>query len=1342
VDWEGFDRPYARRRVPLPTYPFQRQRYWLEPDWRIGQGSAKPRKGGSLHPLLGTRLEVAESSSTYFSAWISRETPGYLQDHQLFGAVLVPGAGYVEMALSAAAALDMSPISLADVDFAQALTLNGDIPVQMQLVLSAPSESIRTFRILTQRDGEWTLHATGKILGNAVTEVSGTTDLSRLTANCPRLVAGEQFYGELERDGVIFGPVFGPAFRRLSRCWLGDGEAVSEIAAHPDTDAYCLHPTVIDACFQTIAATMKPDTDHLYIPGGVSAFRFFRKSAGPLWCHAIALRSQSTSESRHEIGDMRLFDEDGRLVAELTGFQVLRLDRRKLMGSDDQSWPNWLYELAWRQDDLDGAAGSLAGPNKILAVLKPELESLADPVARDKQRDIVHHLDRLGLGYILEALISLGWRCSPGDRFNVHRLADDWDIAIQHRRLFLRLFRILEEAEILVKEEEQWRLLGLPESIDIASELQHLRSRHPEVAPEVLMLERCGSRLADVLVDRCDALQLLFADGDADDAGRLYANSPMNGLVAQAVVASVATLPETKKLRILEVGAGTGGTTGSVLQELNREGVEYTFTDLSAVFLSQAQETFRDTGFIDYRLLNIEEQPATQGFESFRYDIVVAANVLHATRDLRKAVGNARSLLAPGGLLVLLEATSRLRLADLVFGLTEGWWHFTDLDLRPDHPLLSSLQWQELLMESGFDEVRVLATPDGYEDGLSVIVARAGVPNTTAKGGGNWLVFDDHTGIGTQLRTLLDAQDATVTVVGEQGVGQVIGHREGLNTSDRGRLKSLFDATLGTREPTQIVYFVPPHSEPLDDREDVVEECLDACMPLLNLVQTIAEMPRSAPVALRIVTRGAVATGAEQTVNPVHAAVWGMGGTIAAELPELTCKRVDLDPVSDDEDAAGVLREALSPVRDDQIAYRDRQRYVARLSRHVPAEEAISRPLTCRRDGSYLITGGLGGLGLLVAKLFAERGAGRLVLLGRSEPSAYAEEKIAQLRASGVDVDVVNGDVSHRETLEEEVFMHIDDTGQPLRGIVHAAGLLRDGLLERQTADDFEAVFAAKIGGAWNLHCLSQRADLDFLVLFSSASALLGSPAQAPHAAANWFMDTLSVLRARHGLPSISIDWGPWSDVGAAMGDKVELNLAQYGMGMINPEAGIAVSEYLMTNPATNVAVMPVDLRQLTARFPLGRGPVLFSELTEFFGDQAKAGGMDAGANLLEMLRNVTPEGRPGLLGGFMRERIAFVLGMEPETLGTSVALTSLGLDSLMALKLRTLIDQTFQVDVPVAQFLDGVSTEELVERLLHEVTSRFDTVSTGVEKGDVANTTATSSKAAQAEQEWIEGVL
>jgi acyl carrier protein len=341
----------------------------------------------------------------------------------------------------------------------------------------------------------------------------------------------------------------------------------------------------------------------------------------------------------------------------------------------------------------------------------------------------------------------------------------------------------------------------------------------------------------------------------------------------------------------------------------------------------------------------------------------------------------------------------------------------------------------------------------------------------------------------------------------------------------------------------------------------------------------------------------------------------------------------------------------------------------------APAPECTSR---VRADGSYLITGGLGGLGLRVAQWLVGEGARHLALVGRSAPSAAAQTAVQAMTGSGAQVLVARADVADPDQLAA-VLAQIEQGMPPLRGVVHAAGVLDDGILLHQSAARFRAVLAPKVQGAWNLHTQTRAAPLDFFVLFSSAAALLGAPGQGNYAAANAFLDALAARRRAEQLPALSISWGPWAEVGLAAREDRGGRLAGRGIGSLTPQQGLAALGYVLGRSASQVVVMNVDWSRTREIYPAAAQWPLLAKLMRdqnFAGDGAKpqAGDRDLRERLL-----AAPAGRPrqSLMESYLKEQIAHVLRLSPARIDPHQPLDTLGLDSLMALELKNRLERS-----------------------------------------------------------------
>ncbi len=375
----------------------------------------------------------------------------------------------------------------------------------------------------------------------------------------------------------------------------------------------------------------------------------------------------------------------------------------------------WLQGLDAKQQDSQNSsvpAPSVPAPS---ATAQPphETASGSEKQSISELQNYVERfaqVDQLVARYFAASLVKLGWQPVKGETTTVDALAARLGVNPSYRKMLRRILEVCGEAGWMRHERGHWTVLQ-PLTVDAAENealAQGILAACPPSELEIRIARRCAAALSQVLTGRIEPLEVLMPSGRFDELEALYGQSPIareaNRLVAEQLVA--AAQKRDLPLRILEIGAGTGGTTVAVLERLQAEGLacEYHFTDTSPVFTQLAEEKLRARfPQIQYGLLDIESSPAEQQWPLQGFDVVLAANVLHATKSLEQSLENTRQLLAPGGQLVLLESTDQRPLLDLIFGMTPGWWRFEDTELRSSHPLLSATQWERLLLARGFE---------------------------------------------------------------------------------------------------------------------------------------------------------------------------------------------------------------------------------------------------------------------------------------------------------------------------------------------------------------------------------------------------------------------------------------------------------------------------------------------------------------------------------------------------------------------------------------------------------------------------------------------------------------
>jgi acyl transferase domain-containing protein/ubiquinone/menaquinone biosynthesis C-methylase UbiE/acyl carrier protein len=1621
LDWEHVAGG-RRRRVELPGYPFQRKRYWVTPPVSTSRSAAATRAQGleGVHPLLGARLHSPALTEVVFEGRLSVDSALFLSDHRVFGEVVLPATAYIEMALAAARhVFGTSAIQIEDLVIVDALRVPGEGARIVQFLVESSGSMSAPFRLVSRSDEAgasvtWQLHATGRVVRNPALAPS-----PRVPAAPDGLteVAVEPQYARHTRTGLEYGP----SFRGLTRLWVGDGEALGEVqsphAVIGDDAAYLAHPALLDACLQVVAAIAagaEVSESRVYLPLSMASFRLSGRLTPRLAARARVREARGAANSMLR-ADVCITDEQGVTVAEVTDLRLRPVTEEAFRRASGAASPEWFYEVVWTPDAME--AGETGGPRGggLVGAVRPGLPDLAARHGLEGFRRFLSRLEALAASYVVQAFAQLGWQPRPGERVSATALAEMLGVVPPHRRLFGRLLEILTETQYLARRDGHWVVERALER-ESAGSAAALSAAFPESAAQVELTARCAESLAAVLRGACDPLQLLFPDGSFESVERLYREAPFtqfnNDVTRDIIASAVARFPLGRPLRVLEIGAGTGSTTEWILPIVPGDRTEYVFTDVSAAFTARARRTFARYPFVRYETLNIENSPRTQGFEGRRFDIVLAANVLHATRDLRQTLSHVRELLADDGLLVMLEGTRPLRWVDLTFGMTDGWWRFTDTALRPAYPLLSRPQWLELLTELGFVDAGAVPEPEhGEGDGWQTVIFGRAPSTARTSTGETWLIVGGDSEATRLAEHVRSAGDHPVVV-------------------------SSLDDARPLPPSRHVIHLAALEMPPADtmtlDQLQAFEK--RACGSLVTLVQALAKTTAGGPVRLWVVTRGAQPVEAGE-LAAAQAPLWGIGNVIAQEHPELRCTCVDLDPaVAPDEierlhdairldgphdrvgfrggrrhvarlarrpqpslarrdanesaahyqleigergaldslvrraanrsapgpgeveielratglnfkdvlNALGLYPGVAGPLGSEgagvvarvgagvtawrcgdevvglvpqsfaryattraelvvakpaalrfetavtvpvafltayyalvhlgrlsagetvlihsaaggvglaavQIARRrgaeiyatagtpEKRRYLESLGiRHVmtsrstdfagevmsrtggrgvdvvlnslagelaaaslsvladcgrfleigkaavlsPDEEAriggrayfaidlgeaareepgiigamlatlmddvragrlsplplrtfamdrvnsafqymargrhigkivVSQPpaadgLRFRADASYLLTGGLGGLGLRLAAWMVERGARHLTLMGRRPATEAARAALGELEAHGARISLAQGDVSRAADVER-ILADIDASGPALRGIIHGAGVLDDGVLLQQTWPRFATVFGPKVDGAWLLHERTRLLPLDFFVLLSSIASLLGSAGQANHAGANAFLDALAHHRAAQGLPALSVNWGPWGEIGAAADRDVIARVEARGISPIPPGAALEALERLMVQAAPQVGVVAIDWRRYLGDLS-GGAPAMLADLARASSEVERprtAPAESPTVDIGERLRRAPTGNRRAIVLEEVREQIARGLGLDAATVGEGQPFSELGLDSLLAVELRTRLARHLGLErsLPATTLFDYPTLQALADYLIGDV--------------------------------------
>ncbi len=562
-----------------------------------------------------------------------------------------------------------------------------------------------------------------------------------------------------------------------------------------------------------------------------------------------------------------------------------------------------------------------------------------------------------------------------------------------------------------------------------------------------------------------------------------------------------------------------------------------------------------------------------------------------------------------------------------------------------------------------------------------------------------WIILADQMGVGNQLAEKLREQghDCVLVSVGQSYQSLAAKHYSINPTSSADFVKLFQDVVEDT------AYLGIIHLWSLDQGSELADFDLSQKLgweSVLYLVQAVAQHNWSNWPSLSIITRGTQAVLPNDPLShPGLASLWGLGKVVSLEHPQLFCRLLDLDDLEDQEGIQALVEELRSPDSEHQVAFRQRSRYVARLVPYVQPEE--SQELIIQKDGSYLVSGGCGGLGLLVAQWLANQGATHLILVGRSGASEEARKVIEQLEQKKIVVSVIQADISNYENATH-LFTEVKKNMPPLRGIVHTAGVVSDAALLKESGDHFNQVLLPKVQGSWHLHMLTQDLSLDFFVCFSSIASLFGSTAKANYAAANAFMDALIHHRRSAGLSGLSINWGPWAEAGMVANDeRIQKRWAEQGLASIPSEKGLAALQQLLQDNATQVAALPVAWAPFLQKF-LGLDHLPFLEAFE---QEMSHMPIEKEAQILQQLEQLPAKDRRAQLVAHICDQVVKLLELEStEQIETQESLFDLGIDSLTVVELRDRFESSLGCSLPSTLLFDYPTVESLVDYFATEV--------------------------------------
>lgn len=1224
--------------VSLPLFPWQRQRYWFEPKTAAQVPVLADITGA--HPLLGQKLLSPAVKGTLYQAAYSAAFPAFLADHRIYDHVVVPGTAYLEMALAACAQqFGDQPCAVEDFAIHEALLLPEGETRVVQFIASEGKQEFEIYSRELSAD-TWKQHASGRLAELAEPLPRPPSSLEQCRSECSERLPVDTFFQRLDDLGIHFGQ----AFLGLSEIWRTPDcrQTLARIqppsSIEDELQQFRLHPALLDACFQTLGATfvVESGNDQAWLPFGVDSFAVDHVAQGEWWCHAV-LRPGSPDEDLAK-GDLYIFNDTGALFAVLTGLTLRRASRSALQHALKQTaLQNALYTLSWQPEALPVSGKQLTGCTLILG-------------------------DTTGVGQALGGMLETKPVYITANAATAQTDSDTYHLDPSAPADFQRV-------------------------------LQELHGEQPVSSAVYLWnLDKNGAQAWDNGLQ--GMLHLVQALAKLENPPRLFvvthgAQAWLNASprVAQSTAWGLGRTvqlehPELRCVLVdLDPAALPATNARWLMAELNDSSAEdqvlYRNETRYAARLSPRHAVKTDAPVVHLHvtspgvLENLQLVPSQRRTPAAgEVEIRVYATGVNF-RDVLNTLGMYPGANVPlggecaGVISAVGAGVIGFKVGDAVLGIAmDSFATYTLADARLVVRKPSELTFAE-----------AASIPSVY------LTAWYGLHHLAQIQPGQRVLIHAAAG-GVGMAAVQLARQAGAVVFGTAGSPE----KRALIAA-RGVDHALDSRTLAFSE--QVLEFTDGQGA------DIILNSLAG-----DFITKSVECLATGGCFLEIGKRDIWTADQMAAARPE-------GRYFVYDMAQVFLDQPDLihDALEDlvRSIASGEL--ALSPVRvfpleqaQEAFRFMAQAKHTGKLV--LTQEPDAPQPVILNPEGAYLITGGLGGLGPLLAQGLVDAGARHVALMGLSEPAQPAQAAIDRLAAGGAQVHILLGDVTDADSLAHCLERFGRDL-PPLRGIIHAAGMLRDGVLAQQSWEQFAPVLAPKATGVQQLQKLTRSLPLDLFVLFSSAAGVIGSPGQGNYAAANAYLDGFAQWSSAAGTPMLSISWGGWTSAGMAsrLSQQDQQRFARQGLVSLEPDQGARILTDLLGSDGHVIAV-PFDWDAFVRSYADRPIPPLYRNVTH--AAQSKAAKETTHTvDIRKRLAEAPASKRRSLLQAHLREHAMRVLGLSASyNLDSRQPLREIGMDSLMAVELRNAISASMQQKLPATLLFDFPTIEALTDFL------------------------------------------
>ena len=1197
INWLEVTKDCNAKKTSLPTYPFQRQRYWFDIPLVTTQSNKSVRNSNltdphsdTIHPLL-ERIVPTPLKQVIFQSDLQFDPTTWLQDHVVNNKIVFPGTAYLEMAIASGIYYYKTERLIIE-DVAIDLPLYLEKPETLQLILDPTTATWKIYSL----DNEWQLHCSGKVAVleqniNAIALAEIKAELYHYELNTA------EHYQQCQQRGVNYGK----SFQGVKQLWVKDNCALGliELPNSLDSDGYHFHPALLDSCLQILFATIT-QSDTTYIPVGLDKLEIYSLTRDRVWSY-LKIR-QDSIQNKIILADVWLYNADGKVIAKLAGLKSQAVNSKP-------HWHDWLYQPEWIQQPVTTKALSKNGSWLIFADSEGIGKQLATVLKSQQQRcHLVKYHSKFNNPQAFQDLLQQHSQVTGIVYLWSLDSVDNWEECKSYLYLIQAIIKLSHNPRVyLVTRNAQpvnnYELTsGIRYSclwgMQLAIALEH---------PELLCI---GIDLDSNPTD--NEVDLVFKEicaGENQQAAYRHSQRYVSRLVKY----------DGERGRQQE---GEINLQLAISNPGNLDSLEWKTVTRRQPLDNEIEIEVKATGL------------------NFR-DVMVALNLYP---DETKFLG-----LECAGVVTAVGKATNFQIGDEVIAIASNSFSkyvtvnsllaiskpesftFTEAATIPVTFLTAYYTLSHLAQLQPGEKVLIHAAAGGVGLAAIQIAQQLGASVWATASKGKWELLKSMGVTKIMNSRSLDFANEIISATEGKGVDVVLNSLSGefipkslsvLN--EHGRFieigkQGIWSKSDVSRVKANVNYFVVDLWQITQEQPELIQQMLTQLRGKLH--------KRSQFITDKL--------------NPLPHTVFKHHRTI------------------------------------DALRYMQQGKHQGKIVIKCDTQTKNGQ-FTPR--GTYLITGGCGAIGLEVAQWLATKGVTNIVLLGRN---AVKPKQSVQKLQTDSHITFIKADISSTSQLTQAL-LQIESTLPPLKGVIHCAGVTDDRAISNQDWNSFTKVLAPKVWGAWNLHQLTQKYDLESFILFSSASSLLGSAGQINYCAANAFLDTLAHARRTQGLPAIAINWGAWQNTGLAANVKTTNSLKQKGIGAIEPSQAINILEQLISDSPVQIGVIPIDWEKYNNPVPLNRDRTAVN------------------INLKQQLINADPSQRLDIAIAQISQQVGNILGIENiEQIDLDLGFSDLGLDSLASVELRNKLQSSYDLKLSATAIFDYPNIKALANYLL-----------------------------------------